>query len=163
MRLTIPTLLIALAASSGVAHAELHTNGPGKVSVDIPSSWKVKIEKGGVMTGASKDDAVGLLFWVVEKASADDAIKLLDKALAGKLSNVKWPHRPEKANINGLNGIKNVGTGVVNGKDAFIMIAVVGPTPTKKGVIVFGMIEQSKLLEHKAELTNIFDSLTPTE
>lgn len=161
MRFTMSMLVFALVATAGVARAEVHKNGKGKVSVDIPSSWKVKNEKGGLLVGESKDDAVGLLFWVVDKGDADEAIKLLDKALEGKLTDVKWPNRPEKADINGLRGIKNVGTAVVNGKQAYIMVAVVGPTPTKKGVIIFGAIEQSKLTEHKAELSNIFESLAP--
>jgi hypothetical protein len=34
---------------------------------------------------------------------------------------------------------------------------------TNKGVIIFGAIEQSKLTEHKAEVTNILDSLKPVK
>jgi predicted Zn-dependent protease len=158
MRLIVISLAIALVSGTGVAHAKVHTHAKGKVSVDIPTAWKVKQEKTGVLVGESQDKAVGLLFWVVEKTDAKGAIAQLDKAVEGKITNIKW-NKPQQASINGMTGIKNVGTATIEGKEAFIMVAVVGPTPSQMGVIIFGAIEQSKLTEHRAELSNIFDSL----
>jgi hypothetical protein len=158
MRVALVAFVIALCAGSAVA--EVRTNKAGGVSVDIPSAWKVDVNKNGVLAAESADKTIGLMFWVVEKADAKESLKLLDKGLEGKVTAIKWGKASE-ANINGMKGIKNAGTAKVAGKDAFVMLAIVGPTPTKKGVIVFGAIEQSKLSEHKAELSNIFDSLKP--
>jgi len=156
------TVLIVVAMLASAAFAEVRTSKAGAVSVDIPSAWKVEANKNEVLAAESADKSVGLMFWVVDKSDAKEAIKLLDKALEGKVTAAKWG-KPAEANINGMKGIKNVGTAKVAGKDAFVMLAIVGPTPTKKGVIVFGAIEQSKLNEHKAELSNIFDSLKPVK
>lgn len=160
MRLAIATLIIAL--GFGTAAAEVRTSPTGKVSVDIPSSWKVKSESAELLVGESKDDAVGLMFWVVDKFDVTEALEKLDGAVKGKITKIKW-EKAKKAEINGMKGIRNVGTAVIKGKDAYLMLAIVGPTPSNKGVIVFGAIEQSKLTEHKAELVNILDSLKPVK
>lgn len=159
MRFALSCVFVVL-STLGVARADKHHHEAGKVEIDVPGTWKVKKDK-GMLVGESKDQAVGLMFWVVDKGNVDDAIGLLDKALAGKVTDVKWPRKPEAADLNGLRGIKNVGAARIKGKDSFIMVAVLGPTPSKKGVIVFGAIEQAKLTEHKAELENIFASLRP--
>ena len=65
------------------------------------------------------------------------------------------------ANNNGMKGIRNAGTATIDGKEAVLMLAIVGPTPTKKGVVVFAAVEKAKLDSHKTELGNIFDSLHP--
>lgn len=160
MRLVIATLIIAL--GFGTAAAEVRTSPTGKVSVDIPSSWKVKAESPDLLVGESKDDAVGLMFWVVDKFDVTEALEKLDGAVKGKITKIKW-EKAKKAEINGMKGIRNVGTAVIKGKEAYLMLAIVGPTPSNKGVIVFGAVEQSKLTEHKAELVNILDSLKPVK
>jgi hypothetical protein len=158
MRLAIATLIVALGV--GTAAAEIRTSQSGKVSVDIPSSWTVKSDKTGLLVGQSKDDAVGLMFWVVDKFDVTESLEKLDAAVKGKITKIKW-ETAKKAEINGLKGIRNVGTAEIKGKPAVLMLAIVGPTPSNKGVIIFGAIEQSKLTEHKAELVNVLDSLKP--
>jgi hypothetical protein len=173
MRRSILAFTIVSLFGIGSAGAEIRTNTAGQVSVDIPSSWIIsdtgkgqtaaqKKAAAGLLVAKSKDDAVGLIFWVVDKSDATQAIKLLDKALEGKVKDIKWENKkPLAANINGMKGIKNAGTAMIEGKEAIVMVAVVGPTPTKKGVIIFGAIDKAKVTEHKAELINIFDSLKP--
>lgn len=154
--------LLAIMILSAAAGADTQTHGGAKVSITVPEGYTSKIEAGDILVMQSKDGTVGLLLWVVEKADAAEAIKLLDKGLEGKVSDAKWG-KLTKTNINALKGIKNVGTATVMGKPAFTMVAILGPTPTKKGLIVFGAVEQSKLKEHKAELAGIFASLKPTK
>ena len=173
MRRSILAITIMSLFAIGSAGAEVRTNTAGQVSVDIPSSWTIadpgkgktpaqKKAAAGLLVAKSKDDAVGLIFWVVDKSDAKQAIKLLDKALEGKVKNIAWDNKkPLDANINGMKGIKNTGSALIEGKEALVMVAVVGPTPTKKGVIIFGAIDKAKVTEHKAELVNIFDSLKP--
>jgi hypothetical protein len=151
-----------VALGVGTAGAEVRTSQSGKVSVDIPSSWKVKSDKSGILVGESKDDAVGLIFWVVDKFDVTESLEKLDQAVKGKITKIKW-EKAKKAQVNGLKGIRNVGTAEIKGKPAYLMLVIVGPTPTNKGVIVFGAIEQRKLTEHKAELVNILDSLKPVK
>lgn len=154
--------LLALVMMASLAFAEKHTHDAGKVEIDIPGTWKID-KRNALLVGESKDKAVGLLFWVVEKGDVKEAIKLLDKELEGKITDVKWPKKPRNTTHNGLKGIKNTGTAKTNGKDVYVMLAVLGPTPSKKGVIVLGVIDQTKVTEHKAELENIFASLKPVK
>lgn len=155
-----PAILIyALVLSVSFASAEKHSHPGGKVEIDIPGTWKVE-KRDSMLVGRSKDDAVGLVFWIVDSPNVDQAVAKLDKALAGKITDWKWPKKPQKTVLNGMKGIKNVGTAKANGKDAHVMVAVLG-TPTKKGVIVVGVIDAAKVTEHKAELENIFASLKP--
>jgi len=171
MRRVILAFTIATLLGVSAAGANVHVNATGQVSLDIPSSWKVtdstkgKTQKGGssgMLVAQSKDDAVGLIFWVVGKADAKQAIKFLDNALRDKIKDAKWD-KAQDANINGMKGIRNGGTATIDGKEAVLMLAIVGPTPTKKGVIVFAAVEKAKLATHKTELGNIFDSLQPVK
>jgi hypothetical protein len=158
-------LLLALAftvATASSAAAEIHTHPGANVSIDIPSSWTVTKDKTGMLLGRSKDDAVGLMFWVVDTTDAQKAIALLDKQLAGKFTDVKWPGGPKKFDKNGLSGIRNAGTAKVNGKDAVVLVGVAGGKKLAKGVIVFGAIDVAQAKAHSAELEGIFDSLKAT-
>jgi hypothetical protein len=141
------------------SRAELRTSKEGQVSVDVPSTWEVS--KGGknVMLARSPDEAARLVFWVVEPNAIDAAIGELGKRL-GNVGHFKW-ERAEDANLNGLTGRQRVGTAKIGGRPGFALLATVGLTPTKKAVLIFGVIEQDKLAEHKAELRNIFQSLKP--
>lgn len=159
MRIGLP--MVVIAALTAPAAAELKKHAGAQVEIDLPSSYTSKVESGGMLIARSADDSVGLLFWVVEKSNAEEAIKLLDAQLEGKVTDATWG-KLAKANYHGLRGLRNVGTAKIAGKAAYTMVAVLGPTPTKKGLIVFGAIEQSKLAEHKAELAGIFASLKPS-
>ena len=171
MRSSILAFTIAMLFGVGAAGAGVHVNAVGQVSLDIPSTWKVtdsskgKTQKGGssgMLVAQSKDDAVGLIFWVVGKADTKQAIKFLDNLLRDKIKNAKWD-KPQDANINGMKGIRNAGTATIDGKEAVLMLAIVGPTPTKLGVVVLAAVEKAMLDSHKTELGNIFDSLQPVK
>ena len=142
------------------ARAEVRTNTVGKVKIDIPSSWTVTSDSKvtGLTVGESKDKAVGLMFWVLDKHDTDAALKQLAAALEGKMTEAKWG-KPEQADIHGLKGIRNAGTAKLAGKDAVVMVAAVGPTPSGKGVLMFGAIDAGKLKQHEAEVKAVFDSL----
>src|SRR5258706_15766867 len=123
MRLFV--VVLALVIGVRTAAADVKKNASAKVSVDIPSAWKLETNAKvpGMMTAESKDKAVGLIFWVVDKADTKEAIGLLDKALAGKVTDWKWS-KLEEVNLNGMKGVKNVGTAKVENKAAFVMVVV---------------------------------------
>jgi len=141
----------------GTAAAEVRTNKSAGISIDVPSAWKVDV-KGEVMSGESADKAVALMFWVVDKSDAKEAMKLLDKQIDKVVKDGKW-EKPSDITVNGMKGLHSDGTGTVNGKAADMMVAILGPTPTKKGIIIFAAVEHAKLDAHKAELKDIFASL----
>ncbi len=158
----IKKVLLALAftvAAVAPAAAEIHTHAGAKVSIDIPSSWKVGTDKNGLLVGRSADDAVGLLFWALDTSEAGKAFATLDKQVGGKLTDMKWPNKPQTWKKNGLSGFRNAGTAKFEGKDVLVIVGVAGGKKEKQGVIVFGAIDVAKGKEHKAELENIFASL----
>jgi hypothetical protein len=158
MRLGLSAIIVCL---TGIANAEVHTNNTAGISIDIPSVWKLEA-KGEVMTGQSADDTVGLMFWVVDQADAKESLKLLDKQIEKVVTKASWQKPVERA-VNGLKGFSVDGKGVVAGKKADLMVALLGPTPTNKGIIVFAAVEHAKAEPHKVELMNIFASLKPSK
>lgn len=148
-------------AASGLARAEVRTNKTAGISIDIPTTWKVE-GKGDVMTGESSDQAVGLMFWVVDKGDAKEALKTLDKQVDKVAPKATW-EKPADITINGMKGIHVDGKGAVNGKQADLMVAILGPTPTQKTVIIFAAVEHAKLEPYTMELKDIFGSLKPAK
>lgn len=158
---TVLSAIVVLCCVGGAVGAEVRTSKSGGVSIDIPSAWKVEI-KGDLMVGASADDAVGLAFWVVDKSDVKEVLKALDKQVEKMVSKAKW-EKPVDITINGLKGIVIDGKGLIKGKQAELSVAIFGPTPTKKGIVILGGVEKSKLDVHKAELKDIFASLKPVK
>jgi len=158
MRLGLSAIIVCL---SSAASAEIHTNNTAGISIDIPSVWKLD-SKGEVMTGQSADDTVGLMFWVIDQADSKEALKLLDKQIDKVVTRASW-EKPKERAINGLKGFSVDGKGTVAGKQADLMVALLGPTPTHKGIIVFAAVEHAKAEPHKVELMNIFASLRPAK
>ncbi len=146
---------------AGVAHAEVRTSKEAGISIDIPSSWKLQA-KGDVMVGESKDQAVGLMFWVIDKGQVKDALKVVEKQVGKVVTDQKW-NKPVDRKLNGMTGFEFDGTGKIGGKPADVMVAVLGPTPTQKAIVLFAAVESAKLAEHKAELGDIFGSIKPVK
>jgi len=159
MRTGLAAIVVVLL--NAVAAAEVHTNNTAGISIDIPSVWKIDA-KGEVMIGESADKTVGLMFWVVDQADAKQALKLLDKQLEKVVVKPSW-QKPKDLTINNLKGMSVDGKGTVEGKKADLMVALLGPTPTNKGIIVFAAVEHAKAEPHKVELMNIFASLKPVK
>jgi hypothetical protein len=158
MRTSFAAIAVVVVAS-GIASAEVRPNKTAGISIDIPTTWKVE-GKGDVMTSESTDQAVGLMFWVVDKGDAKEALKTLDKQVDKVAPKAKW-EKPADIDINGMKGVHVDGKGTVNGKQADLMVAIVGPTPTAKTVIIFAAVEHAKLEPYTMELKDIFGSLKP--
>src|SRR4029077_1698840 len=129
------------------------------VSIDIPSGWKVEY-KNEMMIGTSSDDAVGLVFWAVDKADYKEALKQADKIIDKVVDKAKWD-KPAELELNGMKGIYMDGKGKVKGKKADLTVAIFGPTPTKKAIVVLGACDHDKMKAHEVELKDIFTSLKP--
>jgi hypothetical protein len=144
-----------------VAQAEVRTSKAAKVSIDIPAAWKMDV-KDDLMRGESADKAVALMFWVVESGDVKEATKKLDHELYQAIAKLKW-EAPRKATINGLTAAYVDGHGYSVNKIVDLQVVVVGPTPSKKGVIVVAAVDHMKLEGHTAELDAIFKSLRPVK
>jgi hypothetical protein len=151
-------LIIVLGCS--VANAEVHRHAEGKISIEIPDSWKVVKDKAGLLFGVSKDNTVGLVLWVVEPTRMGKSILELDKLLASQVTDVKW-EAPDTVDLNGFTGSQTVGTAKVGGKPALVQRAIIGLTPSNKSVILFVAVEQGTFARNEKMLGNILASLKP--
>jgi len=150
-------LVIALCALGGIAGATPRTSKAGKVSIDVPASWRV-IVTDDTMKGESGDKEVALLSWVVDSADVAAATKKLDGELYGAVAHLTWG-KPRKARVHGLRASYVDGTGRAVGGTLDVKVIVVGPTPTKKGLIVVAAVTHAKLAAHAAEIQTLFQSI----
>src|SRR5690348_15070079 len=137
MRALVALAVLALAST---ASADVHRLEPAKISVDLPSSWHVDAKTPTVIRGASPDNGVALVLWVIDDPSLSAATKAIDAQLVGVVKHQKWG-RAQEDDLHGMHAYAVDGTGVSGGGnvvDLFVM--VVGPTPSKKGAIVLAAV-----------------------
>jgi hypothetical protein len=151
--------LAVLSAFAGSASAEVKTHPTAKVSIDIPSNWTSKSD-GDVMMVTDPTQDVAFIIVVAELADLNSAVAGLDKKLAGTLTDVKWAGKPQDMALNGMKGIKNQGTGKVNGKPADLGLIVV-KTPAKKAFLVVAAVDSAKKAAHKDEIKAVLNSIKP--
>src|SRR5262245_50743039 len=139
------------------AAADVYTHAEAKVSLEIPAGWEIKTTK-KIIIGAAKDKSVGVMFWMVDRKDAEASAKLLDKMLGPIVKDPKW-EKPVAAQLGGMKGVMINGTATVRDRPVFVMVAIVAPTPTDKGIMIYAAVEQSKLDQLKDQVRAIFDSV----
>jgi hypothetical protein len=159
IRTAVVVLACLLAFPSAAVHAEPKTSKAAKVTLDVPKGWKVDV-KDDTMRGESGDKQVALLMWVVDSADVDAATKKLDGELYSAVASLKWG-KPTAAKVHGLKASYIDGTGRAVSGELDVKVIVVGPTATKKGVILVAAVEHAKLDAHKAEIQALFESVRP--
>jgi hypothetical protein len=157
----IAALVVSLLTVSAAARADVHIAKAGKVSIDVPKTYKLTT-KDDLVSGASADNAVAIFVWIVDQPDAKQAIDLLEPQIKGMVKGQKWDG-PTTAKVHGLDGFYFGGTGHSVSTTVALFVEVMGPTPTKKGVIVFAAIDATKLKDHEAEIKAIFGSLAPVK
>jgi hypothetical protein len=124
---------------------------------------------GTAFAGEGRDDIsvsdpageVGLMFLVRKAKDLDAALADLDDLLAEWATNVT-AGEPEYIKHNGMDAIVVDATGRIDGVAAHISVLVV-KTPSKKFLILLGIVEATKLDAHEATLTKIIGSLKPAK
>src|SRR5262245_5854492 len=152
-------LLCVLGAVAGPARADVHTHAGARVSIEIPSDWEVKTTE-KIVAAVSQDKAVGLMFWVVERKDAAASVKLLEKMLGPIIKEPKWDP-PQQADHHGMKGLIISGTAKIKNKPVFVMTAILAPTPSDKGILIYAGVDQAKADAYKGQLRAMFDSLKP--
>jgi hypothetical protein len=157
-------LLIAISlAWPAVAHADIQTSQSAQLSIDFPKDWKVTVDaKDDAIRAVSKDSAVLFVFWVIDTADLDTATRRLHKEMFHVIAGQKW-EQPRTAKLNSLPVTYLDGTGQSGSKPLDLRVGVVGPTASKKGVILFAAIDTSKKAAHDAEVKAVFDSVKPAK
>jgi hypothetical protein len=155
--------LIMLLLASGIAHANVYPSNTGKVSVDVPDSWKIN-ETDEVVKWVSSNDQVTLALWVFETTDVAQVTKRLEDELVLAVDDLTWG-QPTKASVNGL-AVSNV-----DGRATFqvrpnspkqaldIRVMIAGQAPSKKGAVFVAIVAHAKATANKRALDAIFASV----
>jgi len=158
-RLLLPILALCLFAST--AFAEQHVHSKAKVSVDVPSGWKMD---GGEdhMTVMDAKGEVAFFLMVMEASDLEHAAKAIDKEVGKAVKNVKWEGEPSELKLNGMDAMALEGTGKVDSQavDLGVLIVV---TPAKKVLLVLGAVDHEKSDAHEADVKAFLNSIKPAK
>lgn len=97
-----------------VVQNEVFTHKDAGVQFQLPKGWKATPD-GEVITVASADDALQVVFWVPDAETFEAAVKELDKELEKTIKNVKIEGKPTEDTHNGMAHFGETGTGEVEG------------------------------------------------
>lgn len=148
---------------TGIAHADVYASKAGKVSIEIPKPWAVNASD-ELIRAASPDSAVALVMWVVDSTDPKAALTRLEGELYSSIQGLKWVDKTKRLKINGLKATWIEGAGVnARAAQLDVLVVVAGPTPTKKGVILFAVVEHDKLATHKKQIQSVFQTLRRTK
>lgn len=149
---TAPT---ATPASADSGEATTYTHEEAGVQFTVPAGWKID-EQGEVLTIASADDNVGIMFWVPSESDFDAAVKSIEGELDKIVKNPQFNEQPEEGTINGMRYISQSGTGEIDGKNAEWDVTILD---AKKPVFVVSFFDPAVGNKHDADLTNLVKSI----
>jgi len=157
-------VLLVLAVSwAGSAHADVHTSKAGKASIDIPKKWSVTATD-ELVRAVSPDSKVALVFWVTDSTDTKAALTKLEGELYSSVQGLKWVDKTKKLKIGKLPATWVEGAGLTaTAKQLVFLVVVDGPTPGKKGIIMFAAVEHDNLAAMKPAIQSVFQSLRPTK
>jgi hypothetical protein len=155
--------VVAAAAPALAQPAPPLVSQTGKVSVQAPQGWQVNAQGDTFVIMKQPADEAALIFMIIDQADAKKALKGIDKLVKSFATKVKWSKKPKAAELNGLKGINIDGSAVVQGKAALTTMMLLGPTPSGKGVLIFGALRADKAQVHMPTILATFQSLKPVQ
>ena len=153
--------IVAVLAASTVARADVKPAKAAKLSLDVPATWKVTVTD-DTMKGESKDKDIALLVWTIDSADVPAAEKKLEGELYRAVASLKWG-KATTGKVHGLPVTYFDGIGHVVGGDVDVKAQLVGPTKTKKVLLVVAAVAHAKVEAHTAEVKALFDSVQPSK
>ena len=92
----------------------LYRHKEAGVQFELPKGWKANPD-GEVITVATADDSLQMVFWVPDENTFDAAVKDLDKEIGKTIKNVKITDKGTSDTHNGMPHFSTGGTGDVDG------------------------------------------------
>jgi hypothetical protein len=161
MRLSLSLLCLVLV--SGVAAADVYKSKAAKVSVEIPKTWSVDA-KDELIRAASANNEVAVVMWVVDTPDVKPALTKLEGELYSAIKSLRWVDKTKKLKVNKLKGTWVEGVGVSGRATQLdVIVFVAGPTPAKKGVILFAVVDHDKYEANRSAIQSVFGTLKPTK
>jgi hypothetical protein len=159
---TLALSLMCLVLAAGVAGATVYKSQTAKVSIDIPKGWQVDA-KDDLVRAASANNEVALIMLVVDTPDVKEALTRLEGELYSSIKNLKWVDKTKKLTVNKLAGTWVEGVGVSSRATSLDVVVFVAGTPTKKGVILFAVVDHDKYEANRRAIQSIFGTLKPTK
>jgi len=160
MKKLLPVAAVAVwSLFAAPAHAETRTHEGAKVTLDVPSGWKVETD-GDSMTINDPKEEVAFFLHVLDVDALDKAVDALDKEVGKSFQNVKWEDEPSEQKINGMDSLILEGTAKIDGKPVDIGVLLVA-TPAKKILLVLGAVEHDKAKKHDKDVEHFLTSIKP--
>jgi hypothetical protein len=160
----LPLLVLAgVSLAAGVASADVYKSTAGKVSIAIPKKWQVDA-KDEMIRAASPNGEVAVVMWIVDSPDVKAAVTRLEGELYSSIQGLKWVDKTKKLKVNKLAGTWVEGVGVSSRSTQLdVVVFVAGPTPSKKGVILFAVVDHDKYAANRSAIQSVFGTLKPTK
>lgn len=153
--------LFVLLATATVAHAGVHAAKAAKVTIDLPAKWTVDTQD-EFIRAASDNNEVAFALLVVDKPDLKEALTRLEGELYSAVQGLRWIDKTTKLTIGKMPSTLVQGAGVSSRATALdVLVVVSGPTPAKKGVIMFAAVDHDKLKANNKAIMAAFKSLKP--
>lgn len=135
------------------------THAGAQVEITVPDTWKSN-QDGDVITITAPDDAMSLVFMILNPKEADKALEEVDNELEKTIGTIKWDNegnsKPEE--INGMKGEFWGGT-AKEGKFQVECYSLDTPSGKKLGVYWFDTPESEK--KYEKDIETIVKGLKP--
>ena len=140
--------------SAPVTQEVFHHKEAG-IQFELPKGWTAKPD-GEVITVATADDSLQMVFWVPDEDTFDAAVKDLDKELDKTIKNVKTTDKGTQDTHNGMPHFSAGGTGEVEGVTIEWSVDVLA---AKKVVIILTFAAPGIAEAHAAETAQFIASI----
>ncbi len=134
---------------------EVFTHKEAGIQFELPKGWTAKPD-GEVITVATADDSLQMVFWVPAEDTFDAAVKDLDKELSKTIKNVKTTDKGSSDTHNGMPHFSSGGTGEVEGATIEWSVDVLA---AKRVVIILTFAAPGIAEEHAAETAQFISSI----
>jgi predicted Zn-dependent protease len=125
------------------------------VQFELPKGWKANPD-GEVITVATADDSLQMVFWVPDENTFDAAVKDLDKEISKTIKNVKITDKGTSDTHNGMPHFSTGGTGDVDGTTIEWSVDVLS---AKKVVIILTFAAPGIAEKHAEEAVQFINSI----
>jgi predicted Zn-dependent protease len=153
-------LVLASMAVGASARADTKIHKAAQVSVDVPAGWKFQAPDDNTMVLLDPKEDVLFRLIVIDAGDLEKAMKITDAQVKQVAQDVKWDDKGKPTKLNGMDAMTLEGKGTIKGKPVDLGVLIV-QTPSKKVLMVLGLIDHAKMDAHKAEVQGFLGSIKP--
>jgi hypothetical protein len=144
---------------SGGAFATTLTHSGGKVEIGVPDGWKSS-QDGDTITLEPADEAMSVVFTIVDGDKADQVFEEIDKEVEKKVGEITWENggKPSEVDVNSMDGYEYNGS-AQKGKLNIYCLAI--NTPSDKTVLLYWFSDEASDKKYEKDSTFILENIKP--